>query len=197
METDAEQLRRAQIAENDLLQKQTGIKQELASLHGRSSQIPCPNIQLRAQILDALPIAEADVPFVGELLKVKDSERAWEGAIERLLHNFGLRLLVPERHYGRFACYVNENHLNGRLIFHCIEEGGPYRHHQPSTPRALRHKLEIKPDTPYYDWLENELLTHFDYTCADRPNAFDEFGFLPRDPSTGLGDVVIIPNRNY
>lgn len=39
--------------------------------------------------------------------------------------------------------------------------------------------------------------TGFDYTCADRPNAFDEFGFLPRDPSTGLGDVVIIPNRNY
>ncbi len=173
LEAAAEKLRQAQIAENELAQEQTGIQQELASLHGRSSQIPFPNIQLRAQILDALTIAEADVPFVGELLKVKESERAWEGAIERLLHNFGLRLLVPERHYGRFARYVNKNHLNGRLIFHRVAEDAHYRPHQPDAPRALRHKLEIRPDTPYYDWLDSELLTNFDYTCADTLAEFD------------------------
>ena len=173
LETAAEQLRQAQIAENKLAQEQAEIQQELESLHGRTSQIPTQNLRIRAKILDALTIAEADVPFVGELLKVKESERAWEGAIERLLHNFGLRLLVPERHYGRFARYVNENHLHGRLIFHRVAEEAHYRPHQPDTPRALRHKLEIKPDTPYYDWLENELLTHFDYTCCETMTEFD------------------------
>jgi uncharacterized protein YPO0396 len=173
LETAAEQLRQAQIAENELAQDQEAIQQELASLHGRTSQIPADNLRLRSGILDALTIAEADVPFVGELLKVKEQERAWEGAIERLLHNFGLRLLVPERHYSRFARYVNENHLRGRLIFHRVTEDGRYRPHQPGNAQALRHKLEIKPDTPYYDWIENELIERYDYTCCDTMADFD------------------------
>ena len=173
LETAAEQLRQAQIAENELRQEHNVTRQELESLHGRSSQIPARNLRLRAKILDALTIAEADVPFVGELLKVKEMERAWEGAIERLLHNLGLRLLVPERHYGRFSRYVNENHLNGRLIFHRIPEDSSYRAHQPDNPHALFHKLDIKPDTPYYDWLENEIIERYDYTCAENIAQFD------------------------
>ena len=171
--TAAEQLRQAQIAENQLAQEQTAIQQELTSLHGRTSQIPAQNLRLRGQILDALTMAEADVPFVGELLQVKPEERAWEGAIERLLHNLGLRLLVPERHYERFARYVNENHLNGRLIFHRVPEATQYHPHQPDNPQALRHKLEIKPDTPYYDWIENELIERYDYTCCETMTQFE------------------------
>lgn len=173
LEKAAEQLRQAQIAEDKLEQEQVALQQELESLRGRTSQIPAHNLRLRNQILDALNIAEADVPFVGELLKVKESERAWEGAIERLLHNLGLRLLVPERHYSRFARYVNDNHLNGRLVFHRVSEDGHYRPHDGGAPDALRHKLEIKPDTPYYDWLENELAERYDYTCCDTLEQFE------------------------
>lgn len=149
LETAAEQLRQAQITENQLEQEQDEVQQEVTSLHGRASQIPGQNLGLRRQILDALAIDEAEVPFVGELLQVKPRERNWEGAIERLLHNLGLRLLVPDRHYGRFSRYVNENHLNGRLIFHRVPEDGEYNPHRPDNPHALRHKLEIKPDTSY------------------------------------------------
>lgn len=169
----AEQLRQAQIAENQLAQEQTAIQQELTSLHGRTSQIPAQNLRLRSQILDALTMAEADVPFVGELLQVKPDERAWEGAIERLLHNFGLRLLVPERHYERFARYVNENHLNGRLIFHRVAEDAQYHPHRRDNPQALHHKLEIKPDTHYYHWIENELIERYDYTCCETMAEFN------------------------
>ena len=173
LETVAEQLRQAQITANELSQEQAGIKQELTSLQGRSSQIPAKNLALRQRILDALDIVPEEVAFVGELLKVKDSEGAWEGAIERLLHNLGLRLLVPERHYERFTQYVNENHLNGRLVFHRIPQNGRYRPHQLNNPQALRHKLEIKPDTPYYDWLENELIERYDYTCCQTLAEFE------------------------
>jgi len=173
VETAAEQLRQAQITENEQKKELTAIEQELASLRGRTSQIPAQNLRLRTQILDALAIAEADVPFVGELLKVKDNQQAWEGAIERLLHNLGLRLLVPERYYGRFSRYVNENHLKGRIVFHRIPEELPARGHRADNLQALRHKLKIKPDTPYYDWLENELINRFDYTCADTLAEFD------------------------
>src|SRR5690606_12970400 len=64
-------------------------------------------------------------------------------------------------------------HLNGRLIFHRVPEDGRYRSHRPDNPQALRHKLEIKPDTPYYDWLENEIVEHYDYTCCETMAEFD------------------------
>ena len=48
-----------------------------------------------------------------------------------------------------------------------MPENGRFRAHQPENPHALRHKLEIKPDTFYYDWLEQELVERYDYTCCE------------------------------
>ena len=44
-------------------------------------------------------VAEDALPFAGELIQVRPEERDWEGATERLLHNFGLSLLVTDAHY--------------------------------------------------------------------------------------------------
>ena len=33
-------------------------------------------------------------------------------------------------------------------------------------PESLLRKLQIKPDTPFYDWLEQELARRFDYACC-------------------------------
>lgn len=173
LETAVKKRDLSKINENELEQEQKTLQQEIESLRGRSSQIPSPNLRIRNQILDALTISEADVPFVGELLKVKTNERGWEGAVERLLHNLGLRLLVPERHYGRFSRYVNENHLDGRIVFHRMPEDGRYHPHHLDDPRALYRKLEIKPDTAYYDWIKNELIKRYDYTCCDTMVEFD------------------------
>lgn len=176
LEQAADALRTAQIDEDKRQQERQDIEQEIDSLRQRTSQIPTTNLALRDRILDALEISPADVPFVGELLKVKESEAAWEGAIERLLHSFALRLLVPEQHYRRFSQYVNQNHLNGRLVFHRVSENGRYRPNKPSDPRALPLKLEIKPDSHYYAWVENELIERYDYTCCDTLADFERAG---------------------
>lgn len=162
----AEQLRQAHKKEDALSEQLEEIQKEWDSLHGRTSQIPRTNLELRDRILQATAIAEADIPFIGELLQVKPGERAWQGAIERLLHNFGLRLLVPERHYRRFTNYVNQTNLRGRLVFHRVPEVDRRQPHRPDDPRALIHKLAIKPDSAYYQWIENELLERYDYTCC-------------------------------
>lgn len=171
-ESWAEQLRLAQIEEDKLAQQGGALAEEIKSLRGRVSQIPTQNLHLRDTILNALDISPHDVPFVGELLRVKEQAQAWTGAIERLLHNFGLRLLVPERHYDRFVAYVNGHHLRGRIVFHRIPEKDHHRQGSDD-PYALRYKLDIKPDTPYYDWLENELTNHYDYTCAETMPEFE------------------------
>ncbi len=111
---------------------------------------------LRRALCEALGLAKDDTPFAGELLQERDDERDWEGAAERLLHGFGLSLLVPDARYRRVAEWVDRVHLRGRLVyFHVrpVRRGElPGRHRN-----SLVRKLSIKPDSPFYDWLEREL----------------------------------------
>ena len=54
---------------------------------------------IREAVSAATRIPTDELPFAGELMEVKTEFREWTGAIERLLHQFGVSLLVPEKHY--------------------------------------------------------------------------------------------------
>ena len=41
----------------------------------------------------------------------------WEYSIERILHNFALRLVVPEKYYKQVNEYVNGHNLRGRIVY--------------------------------------------------------------------------------
>lgn len=148
------------------------LRDEIASLERRTSQIPSEDLALRARLAQALHIPEEEVPFVGELLKVRDDARPWEGAIERLLRGYGRQLLVSEALYRRVSAFVDATDLRGRLVYQRVTE----RRALPSLDHldrdALPHKLEIKPDTPFYDWLQGDLVEHFDYICCDTLDQF-------------------------
>ncbi|MCK5813527.1 MAG: ATP-dependent exonuclease SbcCD, C subunit-like protein, partial [Cocleimonas sp.] len=151
--------------ENDQLQ------QEINSLKQRKSNIPLRNLSIRQGLLDTLNLAEEDLPFIGELLQVDEQQAQWEGAIERVLHNYGLSLLVPERLYDRVSQYVEQTHLKGRLVYFRIDDT---QSHKAVTLEAnsLAEKIRIKPDSEFYDWLENSLANRFNYYCA---NDMDDF----------------------
>lgn len=148
------------------------LDRELKSLKQRKSQIPDPNLQMRRRILTDLHIPEEEIPFVGELIQVKVEERAWEGAIERLLHNFGLRLLVPEKHYRNVNRYVNQTYLKGRLVFYKVSDRRISILTRKLDRDALIQKLEIKPDSEFCDWIRNELMERFDYICCENLEQF-------------------------
>ena len=111
------------------------------------------------------------MPFAGELLQVRAEESAWEGAIERLLHNFGLSLLVPDRNYSEVANWVDRTHLRGRLVYYRISA---LQRHEARTlhPDSLVHKVAIKPDSEFYAWLEQEMGRRFDVACCDTLEQF-------------------------
>ncbi|PYY09982.1 MAG: ATP-dependent exonuclease SbcCD, C subunit-like protein [Acidobacteria bacterium] len=138
---------------------------EITVLRSRQSNMPPEQIELRDRLCEALSLREPDVPFAGELLQVRDDERDWEGAAERLLRSFGLSLLVPDEQYSRVADWVDRTHLRGRLVYFRLRP----------VPRAdlanlhrdsLVRKLAIKPDSPLYTWLERELANRFDVACC-------------------------------
>ncbi|STO63237.1 Uncharacterized protein conserved in bacteria [Haemophilus parahaemolyticus] len=148
---------------------------EIESLKQRESNIHRQQVEIRAKLCRALGLNEANFPFVGELLQIKESEKDGEGATERLLHNFALSLIVPEKEYARVAEWVNNNHLNGRLVYYLVNQNQAMNNNEIQ-PESLLHKILIKPETPYYQWVENELYKRFDYVACDSLSQFQREG---------------------
>jgi len=156
---------RDQMSEFNQLQK------ELISLRARRSNISERQVALRKQLCQETGIVEEDLPFAGELLQVHESEQQWEGAIERLLHNFGLSLLVPDHHYQAVAEWVDRTHLQGRLVYYRVR-GQVDANRQELHPDSLVYKLQIRPDTHFSDWLEREVSHRFNLACCETVEQF-------------------------
>ncbi|MFZ3043153.1 MAG: ATP-binding protein [Thiobacillus sp.] len=167
--------------QNDLTEHGVSLRQgkqahealtaEIASLKARRSNIPAEQIAMRAALCKALDLSEGDMPFAGELLQVRDDEHDWEGAAERLLRSFGLSLLVPDEHYAAVADWIDKTHLRGRLVYFRVRQSS--RGELPNLHRdSLARKLAIKPDSPFYDWLERELAHRFNVACCATQEQF-------------------------
>lgn len=155
----------AEVEFRSLKSRYDELEKELASLSGRKSNIHGRQIRIRDTLCSHLGLEEKELPFAGELIRVREEEKVWEGAAERMLHNFGLSLLVPETVYKDVAEWVNATHLRGRLVYYLVRHRS--RHGRVDIhPDSLVGKLDIKPDTPFYPWLEKELATRFDYACC-------------------------------
>ena len=142
------------------------LSAEIRSLKARRSNIPTDQISLRASLCAALKLAEDEMPFAGELIQVREEERDWEGAAERLLRGFGLSLLVPDEHYAAVADWVDRTHLRGRLVYFRIRQAGRNTDLPELHRDSLARKLSIKPESTCYDWLERELAHRFDVACC-------------------------------
>ena len=152
-------------------QEHDALSGEIDSLKRRRSNIDDQQIRIRAALCGSLGLDEDAMPFAGELLQVRDDERDWEGAAERLLRNFGLSLLVPDDHYRAVADWVDRTQLRGRLVYFHVR---PRRRADLPGLHAdsLVRKLQVKPDSPFYDWLERELAHRFDLACCATQEQF-------------------------
>ncbi len=167
--------------QNDLVEQGTALQDgrrehlalsaDIASLQGRRSNIDTQQINIRVALCRALGVPEASMPFVGELIEVRGGERDWEGVIERLMHGFALSLLVPEALYARVAEWVDQTHLKGRLVYFSVRPAKPID--PPALhPDALPRKITIKPDSPFYAWLEQAVWQRFNVVCCASQEQF-------------------------
>jgi uncharacterized protein YPO0396 len=151
---------------NDRQKSRQELNDELTSLRQRKSQIPSESLRLRNQIIQSLNLKEIDLPFIGELLQVHPEEKRWEAAIERLLHSFGLDVLVPERYFHHVSRYVNDHHLKGRFVYHKVTNQIEQKIN--FYPNSVPSKLEIKSDNQlFYSWLVQRLNSKFSYVCCE------------------------------
>lgn len=147
-------------------------KSEFESLNQRKTKIPSSSLKIRRSILENCFLEGVELPFIGELIKVKSTETEWEGALERLLHNFGLSLLVPEEHYRTVSSHVNQTDLKGRLVYFRVPNILNSSSINESNGSSVASKLEIKADSKFHDWINNELTTKFDLMCCETIEQF-------------------------
>ncbi|WP_170069433.1 ATP-binding protein [Spirosoma pollinicola] len=151
------------------------LQTEIVSLKQRKTQIPDRWLTIRRRIAEAASLTETDLPFAGELIRVKPTETAWEGAIERRLRGLGLSLLVHDTDYSRVADAVERITLGERVVYYRTI-GHDYRSIDRLSAQSLVNKVDIKDDSPFFDWLDTQLRQEHNLICCE---SVDEFRRTP------------------
>ena len=150
------------------------IDDEINSLKGRINNIPLEQIKIRSLICTKTGLLDDELPFVGELIQVKESEKAWQGAIERVLHGFGLSLLVTDSEYAKVSKAVDETNLKGKIVYFRVKNQENRISNYNISPNSMVRKIKVKPDCWAYDWLQNELEERFNYICCENIELFQK-----------------------
>ena len=145
---------------------------ELASLRARKNNIPSEQVALRERLSADLGFDADDLPFAGELLQVRDDQRAWEGSAERVMRSFGLALLVADDRYAAVQTWVDATNLRNRFVYFRVREDATRGARADAPPSSLAAKIEVLPTARWRRWLQKEIVRRFDYECCDTPEQF-------------------------
>lgn len=175
---------RLKIEQESVGSKIENLQNQITSLLARKNRIPDDLINARKRLIDILETTEDEIPFAGELIKVKATEQLWEDSIEKLLHSFSMQLLVPERFSKAANQFIYSNDMQTKLVYHKIDRRPSNSIVRwPTDSDALVNKLELN-ESEYTKWLETALLDRFNYYCTDDLEVF--YGSPKAVTSNGL-----------
>ncbi len=168
------QLDEVRFEHKSLQDEAQGINDELHSLESRRSNLPRTSLELRERLCSELAVASDELPFAGELMQVRADAAMWEGAAERVLHSFAMSLLVPDRYYGAVATWINDHHLNARIVYFRVAPTTAPAHapERTSTHPLLVDMVDLKPDTGFESWLTAELGRRANHACVETVDDF-------------------------
>lgn len=141
---------------------------ELIELTKQKNNITGRVSEIRQEILLYTGATEKEIPFIGELIAVLPKEKDWELAIEKVLHNFALRLIVPEEYYKQVNEYVNDNNLRGRIIYERFNGENFINTMLPKDKDSIFSKIEIRRESDYANWIENQIKTNYNFICTTK-----------------------------
>ena len=195
LEQKAEEHRKEKNAEESIGESIEDKVQRIKELKKNNNNIAGRVSEIRNEILQEVGATSAEIPFIGELIRIKDTESEWQAAIERILHNFALRLIVPDKYYKAVNRYVNSHNLNGRIVYHRYKGFTSLKTMEQWTvaDNELLRKIEFKPDNRYVDWIENEIYQRYNYACVD---TLDEFNRCTEKAVTQEGLIKSVGNKH-
>lgn len=177
IDVENENLRALKNKDDELTESTEDLVNTIQTLQRNKNNIAIREAQIRDEIITHIGASREEIPFIGELIKVKEDELAWEASIEKVLHNFALRLIVPPKYYSQVNQYVNSHNLRGRIRYDKYEERDYLKNFRQKdiNKRSLVHKIDIKPKTGYYEWIDDYLEAQFDFVCVDNLSEFERY----------------------
>lgn len=176
IDDESENLRALKNKDDELTKSTEELVSTIQTLQKNKNNIAGREAEIRDEIIAQIGASKEEIPFIGELIKVKEDEVNWESSIEKVLHNFALRLIVPPKYYSKVNEYVNSNNLRGRIRYDKYEENYLKNFQNKNiTDKSIINKIEIKPKTQYYEWIEDYLQNQFDFVCVDNLTEFERY----------------------
>ncbi|AGP82742.1 hypothetical protein I533_13910 [Alteromonas mediterranea MED64] len=150
------------------------IKDEIREIEARpDSNIDVRYQQLRDELIESLNLSGDELVFIGELLDVKDDEKAWQGAVERALGGLRTTLLVPQKDYSMVTRWLNVRHTGLHVRAQVVANRSS--NFTEFNERGYLRKLVWK-EHPYRDWLKAHL-NKFDLQCVSGTDELDATPF--------------------
>ena len=165
----------------------------LQTLQKNKNNISGREAEIREWILQEVGATSSEIPFIGELIKIKENEKDWENSIEKILHNFGLRLIVPRKYYKAVSQFINSNNLKGRIVYHRFEDTSSLRGFQISPANCMLQKIEFNEKSPYWKWVEDMIFDHYNYACV---SSLEEFYNYKEKAVTKQGLIKSVHNKH-
>ncbi|GJQ60963.1 MAG: ATP-binding protein [Melioribacteraceae bacterium] len=177
IDDENENFRALKNKEDELAESTVEVVKTIKTLQKNKNNIAGRVAEIREELIEYIGAKKEEIPFIGELIKVKEDELAWEPSIEKVLHNFALRIIVPPGYYSQVNKYVNSNNLRGRIRYDKYEEQDYLKNLRQKNinEKSLINKIEIKPETQYEEWIENYLEAQFDFVCVDNLIEFERY----------------------
>ena len=144
------------------------LEDEIIYLKTHKTNIPRHLSRVRDEIEKKLGVK---LPFVAELIEVEN--KAFEGAIERILRNFGMSMLVSEEIYDEVSEYVNNTHLGIKLVYLKINNKS-YPYFIGNDNRLLVNNITVK-DSRFKDYILQRIANEFDYILCDSLDEFKKY----------------------
>lgn len=146
-------------------------QEELSRVEAAGSALPRTEHEMRRMIAHALQIDESELKYVAELVELDPDEERWRLAVEKVLRNAGLRLLVPDKHFRAALRFVNSHDMRGRIQLHQAET----RPMPDVEPGTLASKLRpVDPKHPCAAEAMTILARLGNHMCVDSPNEFGQ-----------------------
>jgi len=164
--------------------KDNFLKKEIAPLEAKIKEIKESLINLkqnkgslidnkyevaRQKICEHLSISKNELPYICQLIKVKDEQKEWQNSLEKLLRNFGLSLIVSENYYKQASDFINKKTFaNTKIRFFKIPENQNLKISENYRDNVYS-KINIKPDSKniFRTWIENQINKQYNYLCCN------------------------------
>lgn len=141
-------------------------RQLLASLMKRKNSLPLEQVRIRGQLAEKLGVSEKSLPFVAELIRIKEEEKAdWQRSIEQLLRPLATTILLRDVYYEKAIEAVHRLKLDGKVKL--LHVKGDLLDTNKREKKSVLQKVEVRQNQDLTEWLTNYLNLHYGHIALD------------------------------